>query len=495
MEAALTLRPAGYLDPVLTGLYKPRRPQETPLYRLVQENLETFLARSREACIDDDPIPAHVERTFRKYLECGIPAFGFARAYCPSCGYDFLVPFSCKTRGLCPSCNTRRMVETAAHLVDHVIPRVPVRQWVLTVPKRVRYFLQRTPKMFSGVLRVFMRAVETTLRRHSPGAPKNSRFGSVAFLHRSGSSLNEHPHLHSTATDGVFAPDEDGQARFFPATDMTPDTIRSLQEKLRIRILRYIERHGCLDPVAVDDMLSWDHEGGFSLDASIRITDWDRNALERLTRYCTRPPFSSSRLGRLDDQTVVYNLKRPAQDGRTCLLMDPMELLKRLAALIPPPRTHLVRYFGVLAPNAALREQVVQSAGPSPALLDRLERAAACMGILAEGEDKDTVEVSAGVRIDRQAQSADAEPRKRNEKPKQASYLWAMLIARMYEALPLLCPRCGNSMKIIAFITDPQSVRRILRHLGEPTEPPPLQPARAPPQQDFEFIDTEPTWV
>jgi hypothetical protein len=187
---------ANYLDPALTGPYKPRRPQETPLYRLVQENLETFLARARESCFDDDPIPAYVERTFRKYLDCGIMARGFARARCPSCGYDF-------------------MVETAAHLVDYVIPRVPVRQWVLTVPKRVRYFLQRDPRTFSGVLRVFMRAVNTVLRRHSPGAPTNSRFGAVAFLHRSGSSLNEHPHLHSTATDGVFATDHDGQAQFF----------------------------------------------------------------------------------------------------------------------------------------------------------------------------------------------------------------------------------------------------------------------------------------
>ena len=109
---------------------------------------------------------------------------------------------------------------------------------------------------------------------------------------------------------------------------------------------RYIERHGRLDPVTVDDMLSWEHGGGFSLDASVAIEGWDRAALERLTRYCARPPFSSCRLGQLDDQTVAYNLPRPAQDGRTCLLMDPMELLKRLAALIPPPKTHLVRYFG-----------------------------------------------------------------------------------------------------------------------------------------------------
>ena len=72
-------------------------------------------------------MPAYVEREFRHYLECGILAYGFARARCPSCGHDFLVAFSCKGRGLCSSCNARRMAETAAHLVDHVIPPLPVR--------------------------------------------------------------------------------------------------------------------------------------------------------------------------------------------------------------------------------------------------------------------------------------------------------------------------------------------------------------------------------
>jgi len=177
------------------------------------------------------------------------------------------------------------MVETAAHLVDYVIPRVPVRQWVLTVPKRVRYFLQHDQRIFSGVLRVFMRAVNTAVRKHSPGAPRGAKFGAVTFLHRAGSFLNEHPHMHSEVTDGVFAADEGGQVEFYPAAELTPEVVQNLQQTLRTRILRYIERHGRLDPSAIEDMLEWDHEGGFSLDASVRIDEWDRDALERLSRY------------------------------------------------------------------------------------------------------------------------------------------------------------------------------------------------------------------
>ena len=116
------------------GQYQPRRPSQSVLYRCVQQHPETSLAHSREGHDDDGPVPAHVEREFRRYLECGILAHGFARARCGECGHDFLIAFSCKGRGVCPSCNGRRMVEAAAHLTDHVLPRLPVRQWVLAVP-------------------------------------------------------------------------------------------------------------------------------------------------------------------------------------------------------------------------------------------------------------------------------------------------------------------------------------------------------------------------
>ncbi|MBC8423237.1 transposase zinc-binding domain-containing protein, partial [bacterium] len=123
------------------------------------------MARARQDDPDIPPVPAHVERTFRKYLECGILAHGFARARCSGCGHDFLIAFSCRTRGLCPSCDTRRMAETAAHLTDHVIPRVPIRQWVLSLPKRLRWFLRHRPETLAPLLKVFLRAVETALRQ------------------------------------------------------------------------------------------------------------------------------------------------------------------------------------------------------------------------------------------------------------------------------------------------------------------------------------------
>jgi hypothetical protein len=181
-------------SPVPPGVYRRRRPAGTVLHRVVRENFETFLSRSFAGDDCPAPVPFHVEKAFRVYLKCGILAYGFCRAYCSGCGHDFLVAFSCKGRDICPSCATRRMVETSAHLVDSVLPRVPYRQWVLSMPKRVRWHLRHKPEVVSGLLGVFLRAVETTVRRSSPGAPAGARFGAVAFVHRFGGYLNSHVH-------------------------------------------------------------------------------------------------------------------------------------------------------------------------------------------------------------------------------------------------------------------------------------------------------------
>ncbi len=113
-------------DSRCTGVYRRRRPAPTILYQVVQCHLESWLAQHREAEPDHDPIPWYVERDYRRYLDCGLLCCGFGRARCKACGHDFLLAFSCSGRGVCPSCTTRDMAETAAHLVDHVFPQVPV---------------------------------------------------------------------------------------------------------------------------------------------------------------------------------------------------------------------------------------------------------------------------------------------------------------------------------------------------------------------------------
>ncbi len=100
-----------------TKAYNPCHPERTLLYKTVAEHFETWLELASAGQFDGQgdhhTPPAYVEKAFRKYLECGIFAHGFARVRCDDCDDDFLIAFSCKGRGVCPSCNTRRMAEAA----------------------------------------------------------------------------------------------------------------------------------------------------------------------------------------------------------------------------------------------------------------------------------------------------------------------------------------------------------------------------------------------
>ncbi|QEP44755.1 hypothetical protein D5085_17400 [Ectothiorhodospiraceae bacterium BW-2] len=87
-------------------------------------------------------------------------------------------------------------------------------------------------------------------------------------------------------------------------------------------------------------MEQWDHGGGFSLDASVRIEAHDRRGLERLLRYCARPPFAADRLEEIDAQRLIYHLPKPGPDGQIQIILSPLELIGRIAALVPPPRCH-----------------------------------------------------------------------------------------------------------------------------------------------------------
>ena len=232
--------------PARCSTYRRRHPERTALYRAVQGHLETYLALARDGQTDGDGVPRYVEGEFRRYLECGILAHGFARARCGECGHDFLIAFSCKGRGVCPSCNARRMAETAAHLVDQVFPPLPVRQWVLAVRKRLRYFLQHDSEALGAVLHIFLRVIEVRLRQRSGCA--HGRLGAVSFVQRFGSALNAHVHFHCCVIDGVFAVGEDEQVHFAEAAALTPEDLAAVQQQVRARVLRWFARAGPLDP-------------------------------------------------------------------------------------------------------------------------------------------------------------------------------------------------------------------------------------------------------
>lgn len=191
-----------------------RKPERGVLHRVLLAHIETFVERARAP--DSAPgLPRFVERELRRHLECGLLAHGFARVHCSRCLRDELVAFSCKGRGFCPSCCGRRMADTAANLVDHVLPHAPARQWVLSFPFRIRFLLASSPRMCAAVRGVFTRTLLGWLEEHALAAAAE---GSA----RSRSSDSE------------------------PAALLTYADVAELVEQLARRITRYLERHGRL---------------------------------------------------------------------------------------------------------------------------------------------------------------------------------------------------------------------------------------------------------
>jgi len=212
---------------------------------VVSGHLETLLADAQER--HPYGYPSHIEKTYRAYLDCGLLSRGFARVVCQVCGKENLVAFSCKKRGVCPSCEGRRMAEVAAHLVDRVLPKAAYRQWTLSVPHELRLPMAANPSVLSDVLRRFIQEVFTYKRRraraHGVLDPKP---GAITFVQRFGSILNLHPHFHTSIPDGVFAQDEAGRARWVPLDGPSKQDIEHLAHRVSIRVRRYFEQeHAC----------------------------------------------------------------------------------------------------------------------------------------------------------------------------------------------------------------------------------------------------------
>jgi hypothetical protein len=247
---------------------------------------------------------------------------------------------------------------------------------------------------------------------------------------------------------------------------------------------------------------------GFSLHVAHAVAASDRAGLERLCRYGLRAPFAQERLARRADGRVVYHLRRPWPNapGATCLVLAPLDLLRRLAALVPAPYSYLVRYHGVVANRSRWRPRL-----PRPLLGGEAERcqpgaapAAAHAGV-SGAESGGGAEPEPGPQPAAEPTAATAEaapvhpPSSTATAPSRRRPLpWAQLWFRVFFIDALRCPRCSAAMVVLALISDPKVVSKILRHLRLPTEPPPL--ARANPAYGLRpltpngvaFLDTVP---
>jgi ribosomal protein S27E len=457
--------------------YQRHRPERTVLYSIISRHYPRFVQAIEGS---GGHLPQFVRQEFDEYLKCGLLEHGFLRVKCDGCRHEHLVAFSCKRRGFCPSCGARRMVESAAHLVDHVFPEVPVRQFVLTFPFPLRFLLAAEPNALTEVLAVVQRGIATFLiRRAGFTVASGAKTGAVPLIQRFGSALNLNPHLHMLFLDGAYR-FGGRKARFHRARRATNDDLARLLDTLSRRIVRLLERRGLLIADPVDPYLEFEvgsslnqlqaasinyriaigpHAGrkaltlhsvppleeepgipplarlyGFSLHAGTVCEAHQRSKLERLCRYITRPPIATKRLSVDDHGRVVYRYKQPFRDGSTHVVLEPLDFIARLAALVPRPRLNLTRFHGVFAPNAKNRDRIVPR---------------------------------------RSKGKVDA------DKP-LAPMNWAQRLKRVFQIDIEACPQCGGELRVIACIEDPPLIRQILSHVQQRDGPADFD-ARGPP--------------
>ena len=445
----------------MAPVYRPRDPRSQPYFGVVREHANTFFDVLSDSGVD---LPKHVRRRLLGYLGCGDLGRGFLRTRCMDCARERLVPYSCKGRAVCPSCTAKRSAAQTAHLIDAVLPDVPLRQWVLTLPFEIRRVFSVKSELHGPVNRIF---IEEIARYYGHDA-KTRWSGAVSFLQRFGAALNLHVHSHVLAFDGVFT--EEGETLMFePAPPPSAEAVLEVSSRVAERVAAYFIREGVIDgegliqdgdvtpmsegPAPKSGWLLADGEAvesmpprgspstsaaeyrGFSVHAGVAIAAHDAAGRERLVRYVSRPPFAEQQVQVTRDGRVAFRLGHRKPTGETHVFLHPLAFLRRVTSQIPPLGMNMVRYHGILAPAAKRRREVVRTSPPKTSPSD----------------------VSAG--------------------PAFASNLsWASLLKRVFDVDALKCPDCGAQMRILAAIEDPDVIDRILTHLGidgTPVEPAP----------------------
>ena len=471
------------------------------LYRVVETYWPVFVQEQKKV---GKTMPAFIQDEFSKFLDCGIPENGFIRTYCNQCRHSGIVPFSCKKRGFCPSCCSKRMNSEAAHLVDVVLPEIPYRQWVLSFPFKLRFQMAYNQKLTNAALRIFNQTISSFQRKKAQkNGFGNVQTGAVTFVQRFGSALNLNIHFHTLIPDGVFLESDDGYV-FLRQSSPSHAELTEITTKIHKKILQCFEKMGfgedilrSFDEEGMDDISSlsianrsgfgerrgkgirrfgaknieFDPEGvnpysvnieGFSLNAQVFIAGSDRKKLEKLIRYMARGPLATERLTESFPNQLLYKMKSRWRDGTTHVSFSPLDFIARLVALIPPPRVHMIRYSGCFAPNFKDRRFIVKNASVPK------RGSKVCNDVLPE--------------------------KIRNERLR-----WAEMLKRVFEIDVTVCPKCAGRMEQIAVIKNKSVVKKIIESLGEVTTFYPLEITlgRGPPYPS-EFPDDydqrESTW-
>lgn len=482
-------------------IYTRREPRNSVLYQTLAAHVDNYFA---EFSSQAQHVPKFVEAEFEAFLKCGILYHGFVRVGCGECRSERLVALSCKKRGFCSSCAARRQAELTEYLVEKVFVDVPVRQFVLSIPFELRYWLTTDAGLTSKVYEIFSQEVEKHFRRASRAV--RARGGSVTVIQRFSSDLSANVHYHLIAADGVFVPKTTGREKFKHASAITDGDVMVLVTAVAKRVIKQFVKKGYLTeegpspeppPDKLFDEAPWlaenykasvhyriahgpragqlvrklgvqtkcegaDHADkgprcaevrGFSIHAN--SVGRDKDAIRRLVSYVSRPAIATERLKVTNDGELLYELKRAWKNGTTAVKLSPFEFIERLCALVPPPYANQTRWSGVYGPAARARSKVT------------LERK------IKNRSSKEPPQHTKKLRIS-----------------------WASLLKKTFQIDLSKCRRCGAPTKILGTVFSQSAVVKILNHLNLECGPPsrgggtngwgpPLFESQSPPKQAF----------
>jgi hypothetical protein len=429
------------------GVYEPRNPRASPLFALVEDYYEEF-----ERVYDEryrqqyGPWRKVIGEVLRKFLECGDLNCGFARIACGNCRYRTILAYSCKCRLFCPSCQQKRVLLFAEWLDGRILEAVGHAQYVFTIPKLLRPIF----KYHHRDLGLLCQSAWQALREmfHQVATDPSAQPGAVISVQSYGDSLNLHPHIHAIASRGVWS--ADGSFEAIPALDT-----RQLMLLFRHHVVKNLVACRRIGQGTLD-ILDRFHHPGFSAYEGEGVSAGDSAARERLASYLVHPAFSLARLHYdRDAGLVTYDPRAPSRSHpspASPVRFSPLDALAALTSFIPEKGQQTVRYYGYYSNKARGQRRKLPN---SPAAITPVA-------------------------------PPETEP---DDFRRHARRAWARLIRKVYLTDPLTCPKCGGTMRIIAFIDDPPVIEKILRHLGlwdPPERPPPPRHSRTlEPDADF----------
>jgi hypothetical protein len=383
----------------------------------------------------------------------------------------------------------------------------------------MRLLLARNAEAFGELTRIFMEEVLAQYRRRAAKLGlANCEGGALVFQHRFGGSLNLNTHLHAVVVDGVFertsTPDTTERATFHPLPPPQPVELTAVAYDVYRKFAAWLKQKGLMKLADADetyeneDALASCLRGSLGIGQVVELdeagdvqysheqADEKRFALRKSPHAGEfgGPALSMERMSETSDGLIAYRLRHAQKGKATHRVMRPIDLLARIAAIIPPPRHPLLRYFGVFGPHSSWRKLCV------PAVVDSTQTEPPSSTSHSPDSDATRAEVDK-VKLSSNPQQAESgsgaailegttrpsDPSGQDASTKMAARIalnpwridWATLLKRTYDFDVLKC-QCGGRLKAVELVTEAARAKELLEQFGMSTKPPPIARARSP---------------